>query len=188
MRGQGGALQGRLGHVRTMPDVVTHRYDPAIGVCPNICSLPDPEALRVLDRLSRKLRPNLKPSYLAERRRTEQWLSEAASRILGRPFEQQPGYFFLGDFSHVRDPSRPAALMVPLSTLPVNAVTFTLGDSMSVVKQAGRRVYSLDEVVALFATGGDMVAGFGLSDTYGFQRRFIEVQVWDRSSLLGRAS
>src|SRR5208282_4292992 len=31
-----------------IPHVVTHRYDPAIGVCPNICSLPDVEASRLL--------------------------------------------------------------------------------------------------------------------------------------------
>jgi hypothetical protein len=51
-----------------MPDVVTHLYDPAIGVCPNICSLNDFEALRVLDQLRRKFRPTLKPNYLARRR------------------------------------------------------------------------------------------------------------------------
>jgi hypothetical protein len=166
-----------------MPDVVTHRYDPAIGVCANICSLPDFEALRVLDRLRRTFRPTLKPDYLARRRTTEQWLSEAASKLLGRRFDQGPGYFFLGDFSHAADPSRPAALMAPLASLPPDAITFTLGDSMSVVEQASRRVYSLDEVVALFASGG-AVAGFGLSDKRSFQNRFIEVQVWRRSSFL----
>src|SRR4029077_3949164 len=122
-----------------MPDVVTHLYDPAIGVCPNICSLNDFEALRVLDQLRRKFRPTLKPNYLARRRSTEQWLSEAARKVLGRGFDKGPGYFFLGDFSPTPDPSRPATLIVPLSTLPSNAITFTLGDSMSVVEQAKPR-------------------------------------------------
>ena len=160
-----------------MPDVATHRYDPAIGLCPNICSLPDLEALRVLDQLRRTLRPTLNPNYLARRRSTEQWLLEASSVVLGRRVDERPGYFFLGDFSHVADPSRPAAFIVPLSTLPMDAITFTLGDSMSVVEQERRRVYCLDDVVALFAAG-DAVAGFGLSDRHGFQDRFIEVQVW----------
>ena len=53
-------LRSKLGRVITMPDVVTHRYDPTVGVCPNICSLPDFEALRVLDQLRRKCRPTLK--------------------------------------------------------------------------------------------------------------------------------
>lgn len=166
-----------------MPDIVTHRYDPAIGVCPNLCSLPDFEASRTLDRLRRGLRSTLKPGYLARRRRTEQWLSEAAGDVLGRRFGQGPGYFFLGDFSHTADLSRPAALLLPLFALPLDAVTCTLGDSMSVVEQPRRKVYSLDQVVALFAVG-EPVEGFGLSDRYGFQERFIEVQVSDRAAVL----
>jgi hypothetical protein len=173
--------------VITIPDVVTHLYDPAIGVCPNICSLSDFEALRVLDQLRRKFRPTLKSDYLTRRRTTERWLSEAASVVLGRRLDLRPGYFFLGDFSHTIDRSRPAVLTVPLSTLPPDAVTFTLGDSMSVVEQARRTVYSLDEVVALFADG-DAVAGFGLSDGCGFQDRFVEVQLWDRSPLSALAA
>ena len=102
-------------------------------------------------------------------------------------FDERPGYFFPGDFSHTADPSRPAALIVPLSTLPPKAITFTLGDSMSVAEQAEPRVYSLDEIVKLFATG-DAIAGFGLSDKGGFQGRFIEVQVWEHSPVSVRAS
>lgn len=162
--------------------MVTHLYDPAIGVCPNICSLHDFEAQRVLDQLRHGLRPTLKPNYLARRRGTEQWLSEAARKVLGRGLDTGPGYFFLGDFSHTVDPSRPAALIVPLSTLPSNAITFTLGDSMSVFEQAQPRIYSLGEIVELFAMG-EAVVGFGLSDRDGFQDRFIEVQVWEHSSV-----
>lgn len=65
-----------------MPDVVTHLYDPVIGVCPNLCSLNDNEALRVLDQLRRTFRPTLKLNYLARRRSTELWLSEAAGTLL----------------------------------------------------------------------------------------------------------
>jgi hypothetical protein len=166
-----------------MPEVVTHRYDPAIGVCPNICSLPDCEALQVIDQLRRKSRPTLKPDYLTRRRITERWLLEEATQLLRRRLTQPPGYFFLGDFSHLADPSRPAALTLPLATLPSDAVTFTLGDSMSVVEHANRTVYSLAEVIALFAAG-DNLAEYGLSDRHGFQRRFIEMQAWDRSSLV----
>jgi len=118
-----------------MPAVVTYRYDPAIGACLNICSLPDIEALKVLERLRHQSRPKLKPNYLYRRRTTEKWLSNAASKALGRRFEKPPRYFFLGDFSYGTDPSRPAALMVPLSTLPAQAISFTLGDSMTVAEQ-----------------------------------------------------
>jgi hypothetical protein len=165
-----------------MPDVVTHRYHPAVGAWPGLCSLADDEASRVLDGLRRRFRPHLKPDYLARRRSTEQWLRKAASQLLRRRFTEAPGYAFLGDFSHAADPSRPAALLLPLAALPPDAITFTLGDSMSVAEQPGRRVYSLDELAALFASGGAL-AGFAVSDRDGVQHRFIEVQVWLRSAL-----
>jgi len=104
---------------------------------------------------------------------------------LGRVFEEPPIYFFLGDFSWAEDKSRQAALMLPLSSLPLDATTFTIGDSMSVAKQSGRRVYTLCEVATLFANG-DAVAGFGFSDRHGFQTSFIEAQVWNRAAILMR--
>jgi hypothetical protein len=170
-----------------MPDIVTHRYDPALGACRNVCSLPEFEALQMIDRLRRQCRPTLKPNYFYRRLSTEQWLLDAVSKALGRRFEQRPAYFFLGDFSYGRDPSRPAALVLPLSTLPTGAISFTLGDSMTVAEQAERRLYKLDEIVALFGAD-DAIARFGFSDQSGFQADFIEVQVWDRSWLLARES
>ena len=118
------------------------RYDPGVGPFPNICALAEIEPMQVLDRLRRESRPTLKPDYLIRRHSTERWLAEAAAKALGRNFEQRPAYFFLGDFSHLMDLSRPAALVVPLSTLPPDSISFTLGDSMSVAEQPGRRVYT----------------------------------------------
>jgi hypothetical protein len=170
-----------------MPRVVTHRYHPSRGVCRNLCSLDDADASRLLNRLRSESRRTLKPNYLARRRTTERWLSEAASKVLGRTVDQRPAYFFLGDFSHFADLSRPAALVVPLSTLPPEGVTFTLGDSMSIVDERTRRVFSLQEMSALFLNG-EAVAGFGLSDRSGFQTRFIEAQIWDGFSILSTQS
>jgi len=170
-----------------MPKVVTHRYHSTRGVCRNLCSLCDANASRLLNRLRSESRPTLKPNYLARRRTTERWLSEAASKVLGRTLDQRPAYFFLGDFSYFADLSRPAALVIPLSSLPSEGITFTLGDSMSVVDERTRRVYSLQEMSALFLKG-EAVAGFGLSDRSGFQTRFIEVQVWDGLSILSTQS
>ena len=165
-----------------IPKVVTHRYSPAIGACRNVCSLPDHEALRVIDRLRCEFRPTLKPDYLVRRRRTEDWLSKAACAALGRRFEGLPAYFFLGDFSDRDDPSRPASLVLPLSHLPSGAISFTLGDSMSVAEQADPRIYKLDQILSIFLTD-DSIATFGVSDQLGFHKDFIEVQVWERSWL-----
>jgi hypothetical protein len=168
------------------PEVVTHRYDPARGMCLNICALTDFEASRVLDQSRQVSRPKLKPDYLARRRKTEEWLSKTAREALGRALERLPVYFFLGDFSYFADLSGPAALVVPLATLPADTTTFTLGDSMSVAEHPMGRVYKLEAIVEMFERG-DRPRGFGLSDKLGFQTRFVEVQVWDSSSLPGHA-
>lgn len=165
-----------------MPAVVTHRYDPIRGACLNLCSLPDSEASLVLDRLRRESRPALKPNYLARRRATEVWLFEDASRVLGRALLQHPAYFFLGDFSYCHDASRPAALVFPLENLPADSITFTLGDSMSIGQDPRCRLYTLAEMVGLFADGADF-SGFGFTDEPGYQARFVEVQVWDTSAI-----
>lgn len=152
-----------------------------------MCSLSDLEASRLVDQLRRESRPTLKPDYLAHRRATEDWLFEAVAKALGRSFNQRPSYFFLGDFSHLPDRSRPSSLIVALRNMPANAMTFTLGDSMTVAAQSSRKLYRLDEVVALFVAG-TAVAEFGLSDESGFQARFIEVQLWDNSSVLSHTA
>jgi hypothetical protein len=75
--------------------------------------------------------------------------------------------FFLGDFSHgTDDRSRPSALVIQLAPLPKNAMTFTLGDRMTVAEQPTRRVYSHDEMVDLLENDG-VVAEFCFSDQYG---------------------
>lgn len=166
----------------TMPDFATHLYDRAVGICPDLCSLSDLEAERVIDGLRRRFGYYRKPDYLAQRRRTEAWLAAGAERVLGRRFHRGPGYFFLGDFSHSLDPARPEALLVPLAALPADGATFTLGDSMGVAVQAEGRVLPLAELVDVLADG-PALAGFGFSDREGFQARFIEVQLWDRDWL-----
>jgi hypothetical protein len=164
-----------------MPEVVTHRYDPARGACLNVCALPDLEASRAVERLRRESRPSLKADYLARRRVTEEWLASAARAALGRAFGAPPVYFFLGDFSYMADASRPASLVMPLSSLPADAVTFTLGDSMSVAVGRRRRVYTVREMIGLFGEG-EALAGFGFCDRDGVQKRFVEVQVWEQAS------
>jgi hypothetical protein len=147
-----------------------------------VCSLPDLEASQVLDRLRRESRPTLKANYLERRRFTERWLAAAAREVLGRTFGQPPVYFFLGDFSYMADASRPAALVLPLSSLPPSATTLTLGDSMSVAEVRERQVYTFRQMVALFADG-ETVRKFSYCDKAGFEARFIEAQVWERSWL-----
>jgi hypothetical protein len=61
-------------------------------------------------------------------------------------------------------------------------ITHRYDPAVSVAEEPGRRVYKLQEMAALFQQG-EAVAGFGLSDKAGFQTRFVEMQVWDSSSV-----
>jgi len=159
-----------------IPIVVTHRYHPVAGPYRNLCALRRPEAEGVIRRLLRDFGRSLKPSYLARRHATEDWLHASAQRVLEGPLSRRPMYFFLGDFSHGLDRSRPASLHIPLASLPSHRLTFTLGDSMSVATQQDGQVYSAPQLQSLFAAG--LVSGFALSDRFGIQRDFIEVQLW----------
>jgi hypothetical protein len=127
--------------VRTMPRIVTHRYDPKTCACPNLCCLPQSVAGAILDKLRRESRPTLKANYLNRRHVTEEWLRRAATETLRRELRNRPAYFFLGDFSHGNDVSRSANLILPISILPIASITFTLGDSMTVVEHPNRSVY-----------------------------------------------
>jgi hypothetical protein len=164
-----------------MPEVVTHRYNPEVGPYHNICSLPDREASAIIDRLRGEYRPTLKANYLARRRSAERWLSMTASAVLGRSVNHWPTYFFLGDFSHTPDRSRPSALVIPLSSLPPDAITFTLGDSMKIAEERMPRLFSLREIVDLFAEG-NQVAEFGVSNEVDAPTGFVEVQLWDSAA------
>lgn len=159
-----------------MPAVVTHRYHPRLGPCRNLCQMGDLEAEELLRRLRGEFGRSLKAGYLTRRRATEAWLHRTAEGVLRRRLQPWPVYFFLGDFSHGLDPSRPAVLQVPLDRLAAERLTLTLGDSMTVAAQPRAHLYGLEQVASLFAQG--LVAGFGSSDQSRFQESFIEVQVW----------
>jgi hypothetical protein len=168
-----------------MPGGVTHRYHPRWGAARNLCALAEKEARATLQRL----RPELQANYLERRWATEAWLADASAKVLRRNFGGRPAYFFLGDFSYHGDASRPEALVMPLARLPREALTFTLGDSMSVAEEAEPRVYSFAEMEELFASG-ELPSRFSFSNAGGFAAKFVELQVWDtawRRNALGRA-
>jgi len=142
------ALQLRSGvQAVGMPTVVTHRYHPQRGPCRNLCELGDREAEELIRRLCWEHGRLLKPGYLARRRFTEAWLHREAQGLLRRPLRRCPVYFFLGDFSHGFDPSRPASLQRALAALAAEEqLTLTLGDSMTVAAQPNPQLYNLEQV------------------------------------------
>jgi hypothetical protein len=63
--------------------------------------------------------------------RVEDWLIAEKNAKLGDTALRRPIYFFLGDFSGIRDPARPHALVMPLAAFSPDSLTFTCSDSMT---------------------------------------------------------
>ncbi len=174
----------------SFPTVITHNFDPARGAFRNICTLPETDVERVLDEIRASGTRRIKANYQRRRRATEDWLMAERHRKLGNPWLARPIYFFLGDFADGLDPSRPRSLIVPLSTLPAETMTFTYPDSMASLSLATKdthladrrpyhgKVFTLREITAA-------VAEFGLPDKHRddmrsrLYDRFIECQIWD---------
>jgi hypothetical protein len=81
--------------MESLPEVITHNYDPRRGPCRNICDLSEVQAERVLDEIRASGLRTIKSDYLKRRRLTEEWLIEESRRLLGPKKLERPVYFFL---------------------------------------------------------------------------------------------
>ncbi len=158
------------------PTTVTHIYDPDRGPFRNLCALPDAEAEEILAAIRASGRRQVRSVYLVRRRAAEAWLADECRRLLGDRPRRHPIYFFLGDFDDGKDPSRRSAIILPLASLPADALTFTYGDSMTVHRDRDRGAkdggaFTLDEIRRFVAAAGLPTGGF------------IEVQLWDDAGL-----
>ncbi|WP_422366068.1 hypothetical protein [Pelagibius sp.] len=174
----------------SLPDVITHNYDPDRGAFRNICNLPPWEAETILSEIRNTTQSSPKENYLRRRLRTERWLYAERTRKCGKPYLKHPIYFFLGDFADGRDPARPESLVLPLASLPPEVLTFTYPDSMASLPLATEAMHSDDRKpyhgqVFTLAEIKAVVAQFGVPSSHGLTAapdvydRFIEVQVWD---------
>jgi hypothetical protein len=176
--------------MESFPEVITHNYDPRRGPCRNICDPSEVQAERVLDEIRASGLRAIKPSYLERRRLTEEWLIRERRRLLGPTKLERPVYFFLGDFSDGKDPSRPRSLVMQLREFPPETLTFTYPDSMASLPIATRddlrpqrkryhgQVFTLGEIEAVVAEFGMPGERWKTDPTMKYDK-FIEVQVWD---------
>jgi hypothetical protein len=172
------------------PEVITHNYDPSRGPCRNICELSEVEAERVLGEIRASGLRSIKSNYLERRRLTEDWLIRERRRLLGPTTLDRPVYFFLGDFSDGKDPSRPTSLVMRLRDFPPETLTFTYPDSMASLPIATRddlrlqrkryhgQVFTLGQIESVAAEFG-MPGDRWKNDPTMKYDKFIEVQVWD---------
>jgi len=177
----------------SLPQVLTHTYNPAPGPFLNLCSLDDTAAEQILDGMRRDHGRCLDSRYLEQRRATEDWLMRERRRKGIAGSLQRPIYFFLGNYDDGLDPARPAACVVPLDDIPPETLSFTFRDSMECYSAAQRLpdrephalLYSYPEMTQVYAAQGQSwvksrhIDNPAVESTLSPVRRgFVEVQVW----------
>lgn len=174
----------------SLPEIVTHNYDPSRGRFRNICDLPRSEAESILLEISDVHKSHPKANYLDRRLKVEEWLRSERFKMIGSTARNTPIYFFVGDFADGKDPLRPKSVRMPLDRFPEDVVTFTYSDSMSCFESAK----TLDEQLPPFPrklftlkTLMDTVQKFGMPEhppsEKGGKQPFIEMQLWDETPL-----
>jgi hypothetical protein len=181
--------------METIPQIVTHNYDPAAPFLANLCSLTRTHAERALQTIRDSGLRTIKANYLDRRLATEAWLIRERHRLLGNTRLPRPIYFFLGNYADGKDPSRPSSLVMPLSAFPNSVITLTYPDSMTSHSLATRedrwhdrmgyhgRVYTLSEIPRVVQEFGMPFRDEDIVNSRRFDR-FIEMQVWDDRPIL----
>lgn len=181
--------------IRTIPQVLTHNYNPEGPFLANLCDLPDDQAEAVLNRIRGSGKRSIKANYLRRRRETETWLIRERQRLLGGTPLSRPLYFFLGNFADGLDASRPGSIVIPLDAFPTDVLTFTYPDSMTSFSlgmggnAASQRqpfhgqVFTLVGIENVIAAHG-LPERQSLSDSIGKSDGYIETQIWDKRPIL----
>ena len=181
--------------MRTIPDVITHNYDPKRPFLSSLCDLPTIGAERVLQSIRESGKRTIKADYLSRRLDTETWLIGEKQRLLGPTQRARPVYFFLGDFADGKDLSRPSSIVMPLRLIPDEVLTFTYPDSMASYGIATReshrfdrqpyhgQVYTKDQIEDVVRAHG-LPRREGNMDSSRPYDRFIEVQIWDERPVI----
>ncbi len=138
---------------------LTHYCEPGRTPFLSVTALPRGEAMKKAAELAPDTRsPKNRfcaedfPGYYEKRLRTEAWLYRAFLEKGGRPQTPHPLYFVLGGsgYLHRWFGSGPSYTL-DMRDVPREALSFTLGDSMSVVDRTGRDVFTPDEMAGRLA-------------------------------------
>lgn len=181
--------------METLPEVITHNYDPQRPFLNSLCDLPPEEAEKVLQAIRDSGKRIIKADYLSRRFDTETWLISEKRRLLGPTRRTRPIYFFLGHFADGRDWSRACSIVMPLRLIPDEVLTFTYPDSMASFSIATReshrfdrqpyhgQVYTRAQIKGVIEAYG-MPSREGNTDPSRRYDRFVEVQVWDERPVI----
>ena len=185
-----------------MVDYLTHYYSSDLGPFQTLSSLPDEEALAIMEALYDDtpfgLRFKDPIQYLQDRQDTERWVRAEFIAKGGQPLASYPISMVLGFSPWVQsiapNPALHAEIRIPLSILTVYDVSFTYPDSM-ISRWLSRekpepyyqpelhgRVFTLPEILALVAVKG-MPEIEWQSNLPDDEAPYIEAQVWNHQLL-----
>lgn len=163
-----------------------HYCHPACIPFRNIMRLPQEEAFRLTRKMagsypaaSAFLRFSDFEDYYPRRMEADGILSAAFRSRGGKPIQAHPLSFAL-DGSDFLDQwfDQGQILQLPLSIVPPDQISFTLGDSLGMLDHTGGFIFlTLDELHARIAAHPEGKQGF-LRDMKA-QYRYIEAQLWD---------
>lgn len=117
--------------------------------------------------------------YYPERLTTEEWLYESFLSLGGKPHNEHPIYFVLGESERLHQWFGNGDLIqIPLSEIASEYVSFTFGDSMSAVKNRNdKQVVRKEELLDCIEKSGLDISEF--MNQVKQQYSYIEVQVWN---------
>jgi hypothetical protein len=166
---------------------ITHYYYPGTDPWKNIMSLPEDEAFRVAKELA-KAHPDTTSfgrfadfeNYYYNRKKADSYVREAFIRLGGKPELLHPYSFVLTECEYLKkwfDTND--KIVLDLSRIPDDKVSFTIGDSCAQIERAIEPVVltkkMLEEGIESF---GGSVEEY-LKASLG-QYAYVEVQLWDR--------
>ena len=166
---------------------ITHYYYPGTDPWKNIMNLPEKEAFRVAAELADQ-HPDTTSfgrfadfvNYYPNRKRADEYMHEAFVKLGGRPKLMHPYSFVLGECDYLQNWfDAEDKLVIDLSEVPDDQVSFTLGDSCALLIH-GKEPVVLTKSMLL---DGISECGGSLEEyckkTLG-NYAYVEVQLWDR--------
>lgn len=185
-----------------MVNYLTHYYLQDTGPFQSLSSLPDEEALKIMESLYDNTPYGVRFKdpirYLKDRRETEQWVREGFIAKGGKPQDSYPIPMVLGSSKWLEEnaPTRGVGteIRIPLSIFTENDVSFTYPDSM-ISYWFGRDkpaeyylpalhgiVFTLSEILAIVTEKGLPEDGWE-TNLPAYLAPYIEAQVWQHELL-----
>ncbi|WP_040952056.1 hypothetical protein [Gorillibacterium massiliense] len=117
--------------------------------------------------------------YYLKRLRTEEWLYNSFISLGGKPKNAHPLYFVLGESKYLNDWFEDGLkIKLALNDIDPNDISFTYGDSMSILDREDRMdLFNKESLINFIHDNTNDAAAFlnGLNQQY----RYIEAQLWN---------